>query len=96
MSQAIFIARSPDHREASEKKLDAIISDIRGITHWRVVPDGVVTVEYNHDETSSNVIEEALAGIGYQVQHVYDTQRLGRADAPNDHIPIQGGGNKYG
>ncbi len=96
MSQATFIARLPYDRQESERKLSATLSEIRGITDWSIGPDGEVTVEYNHDETSSNVIEEALAGIGYMVRHVYDTQRLGKADAPNDHIPVQGGGNKYG
>lgn len=96
MSRATFIARSPDDRKENEKKLNGIISEVRGITDWNIGPNGEVTVEYNHDETSSNIIEEALAGIGYQVRHIHDTQRLGKADAPNDHIPEQGGGNKYG
>lgn len=83
MSQAIFTAIDPNRRTGERSQLRNLLSDMRGVLDWRIDADGQVVVEYNHEETSSNVIEEALAGIGYRVKHVHDDARLGDADAPN-------------
>lgn len=97
MSRAVFVASDPYHRAESEKKLSGLIKDIRGVTDWSIDSKGEVTIEYKPEETSSNVVEEALAGIGYRIQHVTDSERLGKADAPNMGVSEKpGGGNKYG
>ncbi len=83
MSQAIFSAIDPNHRTGARSQLGNLLADIRGVLDWQIDSDGQVVVEYNHQETSSNVIEEALAGVGYRVKHVRDDARLGDADAPN-------------
>lgn len=83
MSQATFMALDPNHRTTERSQLGNLLADIRGILDWRIDPDGQVVVDYDHQETSSNVIEEALAGVGYRIKHVRDEARLGDADAPN-------------
>ncbi len=97
MAQASFVASDPYHRVESERKLKDLITDIHGVTDWDIDSRGRVTIQYNPEETSSNVVEEALAGIGYRIEHVSDTQRLGKADKPNLGVTEKpDGGNKYG
>ncbi len=83
VSQAIFTAIDPNRRTSERSQLSNLLADIRGVLDWQIDSDGQVIVNYNHEETSSNVIEEALAGVGYRVKHVRDDVRLGDADAPN-------------
>ena len=97
ITRAIFIATDPFRRSDEESKLRTLLTDLRGVLDWRVADNGEVTVEYDHDETSSNVIEEALAGIGYQIKHIHDDARLGKADRPNYGVSEKKGGNQpYG
>lgn len=96
MTRATFIAQDPHRRTADEGELKGLLDDIRGIKHWSIDAQGQVTVEYDHQQTSSNVIEEALAGIGYRVKHLHDDARLGKADRPNYGVENRGGGNTYG
>ncbi len=97
MTQAIFCAVDPFHRNEDRSKLRYLLADIRGVKDWTINSNGEVIVDYSHAETSSNVIEEALAGVGYRIKHVHDDARLGKADRPNDGIPEEKRGNKsYG
>ncbi len=97
MAVAMFVASDPYHRGDAEEKQRHLIADIHGVTDWRIDDHGRVTIEYEPEETSSNVVEEALAGIGYRVEHVADSQRLGKADAPNLGVEEKpDGGKKYG
>ncbi len=97
MTRAIFEAVDPYHRTSDRSQLQNLLADIRGVTDWDIDGDGQVIVDYNHEETSSNVIEEALAGVGYKVKHVQDEARLGKADAPNLGVSQESeGGDKYG
>ncbi len=98
MTQAVFIVGDPYHRRDSETKLRNLIAEIRGIRNWNIDGNGEVTIDYDHDVTSSNVIEEALAGIGYKIKHVHDDARLGKADKPNYGVSDEGnkGGKSYG
>jgi hypothetical protein len=97
MARAVFVAGDPYRRDESKKKLKNLIAEMRGVTDWHIDSNGRVTVDYKPEETSSNVVEEALAGIGYRIEHVSDSQRLGRADAPNLGVTEKpDGGANYG
>jgi hypothetical protein len=97
MARATLVVGDPHHRVDCEKKLRDLIADMRGVTNWDIDSNGRVTVDYEPEETSSNIIEEALAGIGYRIEHVADSQRLGKADAPNLGVKEKtDGGKEYG
>ncbi len=97
LTRATFVASDPYQRSDNESKLRNLLADVHGVRSWQIGDNGEVTIEYDHEETSSNVIEEALAGIGYRVKHVHDDARLGRADRPNYGVSEEKGGNEsYG
>lgn len=97
LARATFVATDPYHRTDDESKLRTLLTDFHGVRDWNIANNGEVTVEYDHEETSSNVIEEALAGIGYRVTHIHDDARLGKADRPNYGVSEEQGGNQpYG
>ncbi len=83
MARAVSVAGDPYRRDESKEKLRDLIAEIHGVTEWHIDSNGCVTMDYKPEETSSNVVEEALVGIGYRIEHVSDSQRLGGADAPN-------------
>ncbi len=76
MAQASFVASDPYYRVESEKKLEDLITDIHSVTDWDIDSRGRATIQYKPEETSSNVVEEALAGIDCCIEHVSDTERL--------------------
>ncbi len=97
MAQAVFIAGDPNRRAESENKLQERVAAMRGVIAWSVDAGGHVTVDNRQDQTSSNVIEEPLAGIGYRIERVEDSRRVGNADAPNLGVnEKRDGGTKYG
>jgi hypothetical protein len=97
LTKATFVATDPYHRADDESKLRNLLTYLRGVKDWQADKDGEITVEYDHEVTSSNVIEEALAGIGYRVKHVHDDARLGKADRPNYGVSEENkGGQSYG
>ncbi len=96
MSQAVFCAVDPNRRIGERSQLKNLLADIHGVTDWNINDDGEVTVIYNHEETSSNMVEDALAGVGYRVKHIYDDAKLGKADAPNPGVTQDPGGQRYG
>lgn len=96
MTRAVFVAVDPFHRLSGKAQLKDLLADIHGLKDYDIDRDGQVTVAYDHQETSSNLIEDALAGVGYKVKHVYDDAKLGKADAPNLGVTEESGGKKYG
>jgi hypothetical protein len=75
MGQARFIARDPDdHTRAT---LAPLIADLHAVTRWEVEPDGQVWIEYDEQAGSVAVIEEALAGLGFEIEHLTDNPDAG-------------------
>lgn len=83
LTHAMFVAVDPQRRIGDKRRLRNLLADVHGIKNWNIEPNGEVSIEYDHQETSSNVVEEALAGIGYRVKHIHDEASLGKADRPN-------------
>jgi hypothetical protein len=79
MGRAIFIADDP--ADMTEARLETLIPDIKGVTHWQITPDGEVLVEYDEQVIGGNIIEEALAGIGFRVRPLALDDDAGGADS---------------
>jgi hypothetical protein len=69
---AEFIAKDPYTPEATETELQNLLPRIHGVIDWTIHHNGDVVFEYTHDPVNDQVIEEALAGIGFQIEHIFD------------------------
>ena len=72
MSLARFIARDPYTPAATEEELEDLLAKIHGVSDWTVRSDGEVTLEYDRSIISDDLVEEALAGMGFQLKHIFD------------------------
>ncbi|HBY97839.1 MAG: hypothetical protein M5U01_31245 [Ardenticatenaceae bacterium] len=75
MGRAVFVANDPRNRTVGH--LENLIAELRGVTDWTLGPDGVVTIEYDDEMIGVATIEEALAGLGFRVEHVADDPEAG-------------------
>ncbi len=75
MGQAVFTARDPAGNTRAD--LESLLPTLHAVTHWNVEPSGRVTIEYDEQAGSVEVIEEALAGLGFEVQHNADDPDAG-------------------
>jgi hypothetical protein len=66
MSLARFIARDPHTPAATEEELEH--------------SDGEVTLEYDRSIISDDLVEEALAGMGFQLKHIFDKPEADEAE----------------
>jgi hypothetical protein len=80
MSLARFIAKDPYTPAATEEELEDLLTRIYGVVDWTVHPDGEVTVEYNRGRISDELIEEALAGMGFELKHIFDEPEVDEAE----------------
>jgi hypothetical protein len=47
-----------------------------GVIDWRIDDEGKVAVEYDRHRISDGLIEDALAGIGFQLHHLFDERNV--------------------
>lgn len=80
MGRAVFVATELDR--VSEAHLEAVLPRLRGVTGWDASAAGQVTIEFDHRVISAETIEEGIAGLGFRVQHVYESPDDGSADPP--------------
>jgi hypothetical protein len=69
---ARFIAVDHCEPRASKKELNDLLSRMDGVIDWTVHRSGGVTLEYDRDRISDDLIEDALIGIGFRLKHVFD------------------------
>ena len=79
-----FLAKDPYTPMATKKELEDLIPKIRGVIDWNIDPNGYVILEYNCRLIGAELIEEAIAGCGFEVKHILDEPeqmmpRYGRA-----------------
>jgi hypothetical protein len=43
-----------------------------GVIDWTIHHSGDVTLEYDRDRISDDLIEDALSGIGFKLKHIFD------------------------
>ncbi len=72
MGLARFVAKDPYTPAATEKELEDLIPKIHGVIDWTIHANGDVTIEYDRERISDELIEEALIGIGFKLKHIYD------------------------
>jgi hypothetical protein len=72
MNLARFVARDPYAPAATEEELEDLLAKIHGVVDWTVHSDGEVTLKYDRSIISDDLVEEALAGMGFQLKHIFD------------------------
>jgi hypothetical protein len=72
MSLARFVARDPYRPQATAEELDNLLLKMDGVIDWTIHDQGEVTVEYDRKRISDELIEDALAGIGFRLTHIFD------------------------
>jgi hypothetical protein len=77
---AEFIAKDPYGPEAIEDELRNLVPKIHGVIDWTIHPNGDVVFEYTHNPVNDQVIEEALAGIGFEIKHIFDEPDASEAE----------------
>jgi hypothetical protein len=81
MGIARFSARDPYRPACSEQELDELLSEMDGVLDWTVDAANEVTVEYDRHDISDEVIEEALAGVGFDLKHISDDPDVAEGEA---------------
>ncbi|MEJ2207950.1 MAG: hypothetical protein P8129_02805 [Anaerolineae bacterium] len=69
---ARFVARDPYRPTQSVEEVDELLQEMDGVVDWAFDPGGQVTVEYDPDRINDALIEDALAGVGLQLEHISD------------------------
>jgi hypothetical protein len=77
---ARFIARDPYAPAASRQELDDLLSRMDGVIDWAIHRSGDVTLEYDRDRISDDLIEDALVGIGFKLKHIFDKPNATEAE----------------
>jgi copper chaperone CopZ len=72
MGLAKFVARDPYTPAMAKQELEELITKIHGIIEWTIQPDGEVTIEYDKQIISDELVEEALDGVGFELKHIFD------------------------
>ena len=72
MNLARFVARDPYTPAATEEELEDLLAKIHGVVDWTIQSNGEVTLEYDRSIISDDLVEEALAGMGFQLKHIFD------------------------
>jgi hypothetical protein len=81
MSLARFVARDPYRPSATREELEDLVVRIDGVVDWSISAEGEVTVEYDRKRISDELIEDALAGIGFRLTHLSDKAYVTEAEA---------------
>jgi len=80
MGLAKFTAVDPYNPSATEQELDELIPKIHGVTDWTVHENGDVALKYDKHLIGDDVIEEALAGMGFKLVHILDDPDASEVD----------------
>jgi len=80
MGLAKFTAKDPFNPTATKDELEEILRKIHGVTDWTIHEDGDVTLEYDRHFISDELIEDALAGMGFKIEHILDDLDASEAD----------------
>jgi hypothetical protein len=72
MNLATFVARDPYRPRATKEELDGLLLRMDGVEDWTIHGSGEVTLEYDRTRISDELIEDALAGIGFKLKHICD------------------------
>jgi hypothetical protein len=70
MGFAKFTATDPFTPSSTIEELYNLLSDIDGIMDWAINSKGELTVEYDHNRINEMEIEQALSGLGLQLNFV--------------------------
>jgi hypothetical protein len=71
MGLARFVARDLYRPASSKQELDELLSEMDGVLDWTIHDADEVTVDYDRHRISDEVIEAALAGIGFDLKHIF-------------------------
>ncbi len=80
MGLAKFTAKDPYSPNATAEELDELFPKIHGVIDWSVHEDGDVTLEYDRGLISDELIEDALAGMGFKIKHILDKPDANEAE----------------
>lgn len=72
MGLARFVATDQQRPKATEEELRDLLYKMDGVVDWTIHENGDVTVEYEPHRIGDQLIEDALAGIGFELHHIYD------------------------
>jgi hypothetical protein len=67
-----FVTRDPYRPSETEEEVDELLQEMDGVIDWTIHPDGEVTVEYDTARIDDSLIEDGLAGVGLELEHVFD------------------------
>ena len=81
MGIAKFTAKDPYYSNAIVEELDELIPKIHGVIDLTVHKDGDVTLEYDRELISEELIEDALSDMGFKIQHILDKPDANKAEA---------------
>jgi len=77
---ARFTAKHPYNPTATKEKLEEILRKIHGVTDCTIHEYGDVTLEYDRHFVSDELIEDALACMGFKIKHTLDDLDASEAD----------------
>lgn len=80
MNLARFVARDPYRPPATREELDELLLKMDGVIDWTIHGQGEVTLEYDRTRISDELIEDALAGIGFDLTHIFDIPDADQAE----------------
>ena len=72
MNLARFVARDPYRPQATQEELDGLLLKMDGVVDWTIHNEGEVTLEYDPKRISDEIIEDAFAGLGFELTHIFD------------------------
>jgi hypothetical protein len=75
MGQAVFIVRNL--KQNSNIDVEKLMATLHAVTQWRIEAGNRIVIEYDEQAGSVEVMEEALAGLGLDIQHLSDKPTLG-------------------
>ena len=67
-----FVTRDPYRPSETNEEVDELLQEMDGVIDWTIHQDGEVTVEYDSARIDDSLIEDGLAGVGLELEHVFD------------------------
>lgn len=81
MGLARFVAQDPYRPNATKEELDGVLDRVDGALDWTIEDNGDVTLEYDAERIDEGLLEDALVGIGFKLQHIVDEPAASVAEA---------------
>ncbi len=72
MGLARFIVNDPYLPASTEEEVEDLICKMHGVIDWAIQPDGEVTFEYDRCLISDEIVAEALGGLGFELELIFD------------------------